>query len=70
MYIATQEQKQRKKMFEDEPAMEISETDSVREEMGRQTWSHAKVEQKKAQNHLDNKISRGKSKEQKTNRGI
>lgn len=34
---ATQEQKQRKKMFEDEPAMEISETDSVREEMGRQT---------------------------------
>lgn len=34
-------------MFEDEPAMKISETDSVREEMGGQTWSYAKVEEKK-----------------------
>lgn len=43
---AEQEQKQRKKTFEDEPVMDISETDSVKEEMGRQTWSHTKKSSK------------------------
>lgn len=52
-------------MFEDKPAVEISETDSVSEEVDRKTYTHAKVEKKKSPKHIDNETSGGKNKEKK-----